>query len=84
VLQGAGCGAPREFCLAGGGVGGDQTRVGDAPNTGYAIAGADEQRGGGQGYERQKQRVLDQILSLFVLQKSASFGEFMGNWQAQR
>src|SRR5579872_162062 len=61
----------RRSQLAGRSVGGSQSRVGVGPDTGHAATGADKQRGRSETHERQKQRIFDQVLALFVLNKVA-------------
>jgi len=58
--------APPRIHLAGRGVGRGEPRIGGCPNTGDATTGADEQRGGSQTHESQKQRIFDQVLALFI------------------
>ncbi len=46
-----------------------QLAVGYAPYAGNAVASTDKQGGRGQRNKRQKQRVLDEVLALFVATK---------------
>src|SRR5579863_6139293 len=55
--------------LAGRGVGSSQSRIGGSPDTRHATAGADKQRSRRETYESQKQRIFDQILALFIVNK---------------
>jgi hypothetical protein len=58
-----------ENVLAGAGVRGGQLAVAGGPDAGDAAAGAEEQCGRSQGYKGHQERVLDEILALFVFKK---------------
>src|SRR5579864_5397362 len=60
---------PHPRLLAGRGVGRSQSRVGGSPDTRHAATGANKKRGGRQTDESQKQRIFDQVLALFIVNK---------------
>ena len=53
--------------LAGGCIRGRQLAVRSCPDAADAATSADEQSGRSEAYEGKKQRVLDQVLTLFVV-----------------
>lgn len=57
--------------LAGRRIGNSQLAVGGTPNAAHTAASADEQGGGGEADKSQKQRILNQILTLFVVDEIA-------------
>src|SRR5713101_6408008 len=82
-LAGGACGScPPAGRLAGRCVSCSQTRVRRGPNAAHAAAGADEQRSRGEAHKSQKQRIFDQVLTLFVLdevvQKRFHDGSLLG------
>src|SRR5690349_19907475 len=63
--------APPLKFLAGRSVSRSHSGVGGGPDAGHATTSADKQRGGSQTHESQKQRICDQVLALFGLNKVA-------------
>ena len=58
---------PIQRNLACGRIGGRQPAVGRTPDAADTTSSADEQRSRSQTYKSQQQSVLDQVLTLFVL-----------------